>query len=225
MQEGFVETLLLSTKLGICVTICSLIIGLPLAYFFAYSNFRFKSIFQALLNLPLVLPPTVLGFYLLVAFSPTNIIGKFLIENFNIKIAFSFIGILIGSVIYNLPFMTNTLYNGFTQLSESLKEAAYTLGKSKFETLFYVLIPNIKSAIITGMCLTFAHTLGEFGIVLMIGGNVPGKTRVASIAIFDEVEALNYSVANQYSLVLLIASFFLLLIIYSSQKNSRKWIN
>ena len=164
--------------------------------------------------MPLVLPPTVLGFYLLVLFSPNNFPGK-LIENlFNLRLIFSFEGLVVASIIYSMPFMVNPIQAGFENLSSSLKEAAYTLGKSKFQTLTKVLLPNIKSSLLTGIVLSFAHTIGEFGIVLMIGGNIPGKTRVASLAIYDEVESLNYHTANVYALILFSVTFSILLIVF-----------
>jgi molybdate transport system permease protein len=168
--------------------------------------------------MPMVLPPTVLGYYLLVAFSPQNAFGAWLERAFDVRLAFSFTGVLIASIIAGLPFMIQPLQNGFTALPETLREAAYTLGKSKTATFFRVLLPNIKPSIITGIALTFAHCIGEFGIVLMVGGSIPGETRIASIAIYDEVQTMNYTAANQYSLTLFLISFALLIIIYSIKK-------
>jgi molybdate transport system permease protein len=158
-------------------------------------------------------------------FSPNHWFGGFFEHYFKIKFAFSFLGILIGSIIFNLPFMVNALQNGFSNLPISLKEAAYTLGKSRLTTLVKVLIPNIKPAILTGVSLTFAHTLGEFGVILMIGGNIPNKTRVASIAVYDEVQALNFDVANQYAAVLFVLSFGILLMVYLLNSDFAKWRN
>jgi molybdate transport system permease protein len=166
-----------------------------------------------------------LGFYLLIIFSPNHWFGAFFNDYFNIKFAFSFLGILIGSILFNLPFMVNSLQNGFSNLPISLKEASYTLGKSRTSTLFKVLIPNIKPAILTGVSLTFAHTLGEFGVILMIGGNIPNKTRVASIAVYDEFQALNFDLANQYATVLFILSFVILLLVYFINNDFSKWKN
>jgi len=162
-----------------------------------------------------------LGYYLLVAFSPKNAFGAFLERYFDTRLAFTFEGIVIASIIAGLPFMIQPLQNGFTALPESFREASYTLGKSKFETFYRVLLPNIKPSIITGIALSFAHCIGEFGIVLMVGGNIPGETRIASIAIYDQVQALNYKSANQYSFILFIISFVLLTLIYSINKNFR----
>lgn len=136
---------------------------------------------------------------------------------------FSFGGILVASLIFNLPFMVNSIQAGFENLPQSLREASYTLGKSRWQTLRKVLLPNIKPALLTGICLTFAHTIGEFGVILMIGGNIPGKTRVASIAVYDQVEALNFDKANQYALLLFLFSFIILLVIYSVNKEYMKW--
>jgi len=164
--------------------------------------------------MPLVLPPTVLGFYLLIAFSPANGFGKWLDEWLGLRIVFSFEGLVFASVIYSLPFMVHPIQSGFSNLSTSLLEASFMLGKSKMTTLSKVLLPNIKSSLLTGIVLTFAHTIGEFGVVLMIGGNMPGVTKVASIAIYDEVESLNYGAANSYSLVLFGLTFSILLLVY-----------
>jgi len=196
MEQDFLNTLLLTGKLAMLTTLILLIIGLPLAYFLAYNHFRLKPVLEALISMPLVLPPTVLGFYMLVAYSPQNSIGRFLEHTFNLRLAFSFEGILLASVLFSLPFMVQPLQNGFTGIPSSLREASYTLGKSPFTTFVHVLIPNIKPSIITAIAMTFAHCIGEFGVVIMVGGNMPGETRVASIAIYDEVQSLNYETAK-----------------------------
>lgn len=223
MDSAFFATFTLSIKLATLTTLLLIVIGIPVGYFLAYSKLKIKPVFQALVSMPLVLPPSVLGFYLLLLFSPTHWFGGFLEQNFDIRLAFSFSGILVGSVIFNLPFMVNSVQTGFNNLPVSLKEAAYTLGKSRLKTLFKVLIPNIKPALLTGICLTFAHTLGEFGVILMIGGNIPEETRVASIAVYDEVQALNFEVANQYAVWLLIFSFLILLLVYGINREFAKW--
>lgn len=219
MQADFIDTLILTGKLASATTIILLLLGLPVAYALAYSRLRIKVVFEALICMPMVLPPTVLGYYLLVAFSPQNAFGSFLEDFFDIRLAFSFEGILIASIIAGLPFMIQPLQNGLTALPVSYREAAYTLGKSRVNTFFRVLLPNIKPSVITGVALTFAHCIGEFGIVLMVGGNIPGETRIASIAIYEEVQTLNYDVANRYSFVLFITSFVLLSVIYSINKD------
>jgi len=212
------QPLLLSLELSLITTLLLVAIGIPLANFLAFTSFKGKSILESIISLPLVLPPSVLGFYLLVAFSPNHFLGHFLEHYFNLRLVFSFPGLVVGSLIYSLPFMIHPLQAGFQSLPANLKDASYTLGKSKRETLFKVLLPNIKPALITGMVLTFAHTLGEFGVVLMIGGNLQGTTRVASIAIYDSVESLDFHEAHIYSLILLLVSFSILLITYSFNK-------
>src|ERR1035438_8432856 len=209
MDELFCQTFEISIKLALLTTIILFIVGIPTAYFLNYSKFRMKVVLQALISMPLVLPPSVLGFYLLLAFSPNYWFGDYLARFLDIRLAFTFSGILVGSLIYNLPFMVNSLQTGFSNLPQSLKDASYTLGKTRTTTLLKVLIPNIKPAILTGICLTFAHTIGEFGVILMIGGNIPGKTRVASLAVYDEVQALNFTMANRYSLFLFLFSFII----------------
>ena len=221
METDFIDTLLLTAKLATATTGILFLLGLPVAYILAYTRYRIKVIFEALICMPMVLPPTVLGYYVLVAFSPQNGFGRFIEQYFDVRLAFSFEGILIASVIAGLPFMIQPLQSGLASLPASLREASYILGKSRITTFFRVLLPNIKSSTITGISLTFAHCIGEFGIVLMVGGNIPGQTRIASIAIYDEVQTLNYSVANKYSLILFVTSFVLLTIIYSINKGFR----
>jgi molybdate transport system permease protein len=208
------QPIILSLELAAITTLLLFILAVPLAYWLAEKDFRLKPVVSALISMPLVLPPTVLGFYLLVAFSPNNFFGGTIENIFNVRLVFSFEGLIIASIIYSLPFMVNPVQAGFENLSPSLKEASYTLGKSKFQTFTKVLLPNIKPSLLTGIVLSFAHTIGEFGIVLMIGGNIPGKTRVASLAIYDEVEALNYHSANLYALVLFVITFLILLTVY-----------
>lgn len=203
--------ILLTLKLSAIATLILLVISVPLAYWLAYSKKRIKPIIETLVSMPLVLPPTVLGFYLLVAFSPNNFIGALLDEWLGLQLIFSFEGLVLASIIYSLPFMVQPIQSGFANLPQNLSEASYVLGSSKFKTMIKVLLPNIKSSLLTGIVLTFAHTIGEFGVVLMIGGNIPDKTRVASIAIYDEVESLNYTAANQYSLILFSIAFLILL--------------
>ena len=160
---------------------------------------------------------------MLVIYSPRNGFGEWLGRIFDVRLAFTFEGVLIASVIFSLPFMVQPLHNGLRSLPESLREASYTLGKSKMVTFFRVLLPNIKPSIITAVALTFAHSIGEFGIVLMVGGNMPGETRVASIAIYDEVQALNFEAANRYALILFLVSLILLTTIYSVNKKYDSW--
>lgn len=223
MDIHFIVTLWLTLKLAVSTTVILIIIGLPFAYWLTYSRIKFKPLIEALVSVPMVLPPSVIGYYMLVIYSPRNWFGNWLDRIFDVRLAFSFEGILIASVIFSLPFMIQPLHNGLRSLPKSLREASYTLGKSKTLTFFKVLLPNIKPAVITAVALTFAHSIGEFGIVLMVGGNMPGETRVASIAIYDEVQALNFEAANQYALILFLISLALLTIIYSVNKKRDTW--
>jgi molybdate transport system permease protein len=223
MDPQFAQTLWLTLKLAVSTTIILVVIGLPFAYWLAYTKVRIKPLVEALVSMPMVLPPSVIGYYMLVIYSPRNWFGEWLGRVFDVRLAFSFEGVLIASVIFSLPFMIQPLHNGLRSLPDSLREASYTLGKSKSVTFFRVLLPNIKPSIITAVALTFAHSIGEFGIVLMVGGNMPGETRVASIAIYDEVQALNFEAANQYALILFLTSLILLTIIYSINKKYDSW--
>ncbi len=210
--------LFLSLQLASVTTLILLLIGVPIAYFLAYSRNRFKPGFEALVSMPLVLPPSVLGFYLLLALSPQHGVGAWVFAQFDVRLVFSFAGIVIGSVIFSLPFMVQPLQAGFQQLPVSIKEAAHTLGLGRMQTLLRVLLPNMKSAMLSALVLSFAHTIGEFGVVLMIGGNLPGVTKVASIAIYDEVEGLNFAAAHFYSAVLVLISFVVLLLVYIGRR-------
>ena len=204
----------LTLKLAVITSGILFIISIPLAYWLSFSKNKLSLVFESLVSLPLVLPPTVIGFYILILFSPQHYLGQILESYFNVRVVFTFTGLVIGSVFFSLPFMVNPIKSGFQNLPSSLSEASYTLGKSRWETLWKVLLPNIKPSLLTGLVMSFAHTVGEFGVVLMIGGNIPGETKVASIAIFGEAEALNYASANFYSLILVISSFFILLLMY-----------
>jgi molybdate transport system permease protein len=209
------EPLWLTFRLASLTTLILFGLALPLAYWLAYGKFRGRALVEAVIGMPLVLPPSVLGFYLLLAFSPSYAFGAWIEAVFGLRLVFSFPGLVVASVIYSLPFMVYPLQAGLQGLPVSLREASYSLGKSAWTTFFKVLLPNCKSAIMTALVLTFAHTVGEFGVVLMIGGNIPGVTKVASVAIYNEVEALNYPAANQYALVLFVITFVVLLLVYS----------
>lgn len=202
----------LTLKLGALTTITLFIISIPIGYFFARSRWKIKVLFESLLMLPIVLPPTVLGFYFLSYLGPNSIIGSFFLENFNFSFAFSFEGILFGSLIYCLPFMITPITEGFRSIPENLIYSAKTMGKNNINILFNIMIPNIKRSILNGIILTFAHTLGEFGLILMIGGKME-DTRVASIEIYDQMNMLNFEIAERYSLVLLGISFLLIVLI------------
>jgi molybdate transport system permease protein len=218
------SALLLSLKLAITTSIILLLIGLPLARWIAFSKNRFKFIIEALVALPIVLPPTVLGFYLLVALGQRSPLGALWISWTGHPLAFSFAGLVIGSVLYSLPFAVQPFAASFASVDPALLQASATLGASSFRTFRQVVLPLSMSGIITGVVLSFAHTLGEFGVVLMIGGNIPGVTQTVSIAIYDHVEALEYSAANQAALLLLVISFVMLALVYSiNRKVLRVW--
>ena len=204
----------LTLKLAFFTTLILFFIAIPVAAWLSHKKTIFKTIAEVIVSMPLVLPPSVIGFYMLLAFSPGNAFGALLEKWFDARLVFSFEGLLVASVIYSLPFMIHPIQSGLSSLPPSLKEASYSLGKTKFQTLLRVLLPNIKPSLLTGIVLTFAHTIGEFGVVLMIGGNIPGKTRTASVAIYDEVEAFNYHNANVYAVILLVLSFSILFILY-----------
>ncbi|GAB3806720.1 molybdate ABC transporter permease subunit [Spirosoma humi] len=212
------EPIWLTLRLASVTTLLLLLVGVPLAGWLALSRFRAKPLLEALVSLPLVLPPSVVGFYLLLAFSPTSSVGRWLLHTFNLQLVFSFPGLVVASLLYSLPFMVHPIQAGLENLPISWREAAYTLGQSPRRTLWRVLLPNCKPALLTGVVLSFAHTIGEFGLVLMIGGNLPGQTRVASIAIYNEVELLHFDTAHVYAALLLSSSFLILLLVYSLNK-------
>lgn len=216
------EPFWLTFKLAVVTTAILFFIAVPLAYWLSETKTKVKTIAEVIVSMPLVLPPSVIGFYLLLAFSPSQSLGKFLEEHFDLRLVFSFPGLVIASLIYSLPFMVHPIQSGFAGLSPTLKEASFSLGKSKWQTLTKVLLPNIKSSILSGLVLTFAHTVGEFGVVLMIGGNIPGETKVASIAIYDEVESMNYHDANIYAAILFAATFIILLSVYLTNHRLEK---
>ncbi len=213
---------ILTLKLAAITTVILLFISAPLAYFLANTKSKLKPIFESIVALPLVLPPSVLGFYFLLAFADSGFMGAAWSMLFDAKLAFSFSGLVIGSVIFSLPFMTHPLLSGFESMDKNLKDAAKTLGKSSVETFFRVELPIVKSSLITGVVLAFAHTVGEFGVVLMIGGNIDGVSRVASIAIYDKVESFEYAAAHTYSAILFVFSFLTLFVVYKFNKK-RVW--
>lgn len=211
-------------KLAGLTTLILMLLGTPLAWYLSKVKSRYKVILEAVVALPLVLPPTVLGFYLLVLFSPTNAPGKLWMETTGYSLAFSFTGILIGSVIYSLPFVVQPLQKAFEQLGDHLLEAGAMLSANSIDRFFTIVMPMTKASFITAASLGFAHTVGEFGVVLMIGGNIPGETRVLSIALFDHVEALNYGTAHWIAALLLIGSMVLLALIYLLNFNHERSI-
>ncbi len=208
------QPLILTLELALITTAILLMISIPIAYWLVRSKSRLKPFISALVSMPLVLPPTVLGFYFLLAFSPANSFGRWLDEVLGLQLVFSFTGLVVASVLYSLPFMVHPIQSGLSALPESLREAAAVMGKTRWQTLMKVELPNIRTSLLTGIVLAFAHTVGEFGVVLMIGGSIPGQTRVASIAIYDEVEAMNYGAAHFYSAILFIITFCILLTVY-----------
>ncbi|WP_338876362.1 molybdate ABC transporter permease subunit [Spirosoma sp. SC4-14] len=212
------EPIWLTLRLASITTGILLLLGIPLAGWLALSQFQLKPVVETLISLPLVLPPSVVGFYLLLAFSPTSWLGAWLLHTINVQLVFSFEGLVIASLLYSLPFMVHPIQAGLENLPASWREVAYTLGQSPTRTLWRVLLPNCKPALLTGIVLSFAHTIGEFGLVLMIGGNLPGQTRVASIAIYDEVELLHFESAHTYAALLLGISFLVLLLVYGINK-------
>lgn len=214
---------LLSFKLAFISTIILFFICLPLAYIIARSEFKLKPIIESIISLPLVLPPSVLGFYILIFLSPYSFLGEFMQKHFDIRLVFNFTGLVIASCIYSLPFMFSPILSGFKSLPNSLIEASYSLGKGKITTLFKVAMPNIKPSLLSAIIISFAHTLGEFGVILMIGGSIEGETKVASIAIYDAVEILDYKLAHIYSGVMLAISFTVLFLVYFiNQKIEKK---
>lgn len=200
---SFWQPLVLSLELAAVTTAVLLVVGLPLAYWLAFSPSRLRPFAHAVVSLPLVLPPTVLGFYLLMLLGPAGPIGRWVESVLGTRLVFSFPGLVIGSVFYSLPFMVQPIEGALAALPPSLAEAAWVLGKSRWQTFWHVLLPNVRPAVLTASLLSFAHTIGEFGVVLMIGGSIPGRTRVASIALFAEVEAMNYAAAHRHALILL----------------------
>jgi molybdate transport system permease protein len=216
------QPLWLSLRLALITTTILLVLAIPLGYWLAYSRQRWKIAAEAVISLPMILPPTVLGFYLLLAFSPSQGFGRWLDHHFNIRLAFSFPGLVIASLFYSLPFTVNPIVAGFRTLPADLRNASRTLGKSDWTTLVRILLPNIRASLITGAVLSFAHTIGEFGVVMMIGGGIPGQTRVASVALYDEVQSMNTGAANRYALVLLAFSFIILLLVYGINQQAVK---
>jgi molybdate transport system permease protein len=205
-----VEAIWLSLQLAALTTAVLLLAGLPLAYWLAVTRWRLKFLLEAIIVLPMILPPTVLGFYILIALGPLSPIGRAYEAMAGKSLAFSFEGLLLASILYSLPFAVRPFTAAFVGVDRRLMEASWCLGVSRLRTFFRVAFPLSWAGILTGAILSFAHTLGEFGVVLMVGGNIPGITRTVSISIYDEVQALNYSRAAMTSLVLLGSSFLAL---------------
>lgn len=209
-------------KLALVTTLVLLLICTPLAWWLARTTWRFKYLLDAVLALPLVLPPTVLGFYLLLALAPSGPIGGLLQSVGGQPLAFTFTGLVIGSVVYSLPFVIQPLQTAFSMIDRRALEVAATLGASPVDRFWSVVVPLAKPGFITATVLGFAHTLGEFGVVLMIGGNIPGETRVASIAIYEHVESVEYAQAHGLAAVLLGVSLLLLIVVYRYNRQSTR---
>lgn len=208
-------------KLASLTAAALLVIGLPIAYWLAYSTWRWKFVVESIVALPLVLPPTVLGFYILVAIGPHSPIGRFYADLVGHPLPFTFEGLLLASILYSLPFAVQPFATAFEQVDRKLIEASWTLGLSKVRTFFKLILPLSTAGLITGAVLSFAHTLGEFGVVLMVGGNIEGVTRTVSIDIYDEVQALNYAGAAKTAAFLLVISYLVLLLVYAM--NRKVW--
>ena len=209
------QTLWLTLQLAFTVSVLLLLIGLPIAYWTAFSRWRWKFLVEAVVALPIVLPPTVLGFYVLVALGPRSPLGRWWISLTGHTLAFTFTGLVIGSVLYSLPFAVQPFATSFAAVDRKLIAASSTLGASSLRTFLRVIAPLSASGLFAGAALSFAHTMGEFGVVLMVGGNIPGSTRTVSIDIYDRVQASDYAGANQTALVLLMVCFVLLAMVYS----------
>lgn len=216
ISESDISALATTIKLASVSTLLLLLISIPLAWWLSRTSWRFKFIVEAFIALPLVLPPTVLGFYLLIMFNPNSFLGTGFATLTGTTLAFSFSGLVIGSIIYSLPFVVQPLQNSFESIDATVIETASTLGANSIERLRSVIVPASSPGLITASVLGFAHTLGEFGVVLMIGGNIPGETKVASISIYEHVESLSYGEAHKLSAVLLGFSLVLLMLVYAN---------
>lgn len=211
----------LTLRLGVLVSGILFFVGLPLAYWITYTRWRWKFLVEAVVGLPIVLPPTVLGFYLLIILGPRGFPGRMWQSLTGHSLAFTFEGLVIGSIVYSLPFAVQPFAASFETVDRRLLSASAVLGATKLRTFFRIILPLSISGLVTGVALSFAHTLGEFGVVLMLGGNIPRVTRTVSIDIYDKVQALDYAAANQTALVLLLISFLLLSIVYAF--NRHRW--
>src|SRR5436309_5357687 len=216
------QTFRLTLALAVSVSFILLLLGLPIAYWIAFSRWRWKFLVEAIVALPIVLPPTVLGFYVLVALGPRSPLGRWWIALTGHTLAFTFSGLVIGSILYSLPFAVQPFAASFAGVDRKLMAASATLGASPLRTFVRVVLPLSVPGLITGTALSFAHTMGEFGVVLMVGGNIPGVTRTVSIDIYDQVQASNYAAANQTALLLLVICFGMLSVVYGL--NRRTWL-
>ena len=208
-------------QLATLTALILLMVGLPIAYWLTFSRWRWKFVVESVVALPLVLPPTVLGFYILVAIGPHSPIGRLYTDLIGHPLPFTFEGLLLASVLYSLPFAVQPFASAFDQVDRRVLEASWTLGVSRLATFFRLMLPLSSAGVVTGFVLSFAHTLGEFGVVLMVGGNIGGETRTVSIDIYDEVQALNYAGAAKTALFLLVISYAVLLTVYAM--NRKVW--
>ena len=213
---------LLSFKLAGVTTLILFILALPLSWWLSQTHSKSKPVFEAVTALPIVLPPSVLGFYILVVLSPNSAVGGFFEDLLGVKLVFSFTGLVVASCFYSLPFMVQPLQSGFEGLNKHMLEASYLAGKSKLQTLWHIALPNIKPSLVTALIITFAHTVGEFGVVLMVGGSIPGETKVASVAIYEMVEVMEYGKAHIYSGLMVLMSFVVLLSVYIFNHKQKK---
>ncbi|MFT7880241.1 MAG: molybdate ABC transporter permease subunit [Sulfurimonas sp.] len=216
------EPFLLSFKLAGLTTLILFVISLPLAWYLSQTRSKVKPFVEAVTALPIVLPPSVLGFYILWALSYNSPVGAFFEEMFGIKLVFNFTGLVIASCFYSLPFMVQPMQSGFEALNRNMLDASYICGQGKWMTLLKVALPNIKPALMTAVIVTFAHTVGEFGVVLMVGGSIPGETKVASVAIYEMVEIMDYRSAHIYSAIMVTISFVVLLGVYIFNRKQNK---
>src|SRR5580692_4469828 len=214
------QTFRLTLELAFTVSAILFLIGLPIAYWIAFSRWRWKFLVEALVALPIVLPPTVLGFYLLVALGSRSPLGRWWQSLTGHTLAFTFTGLVIGSILYSLPFAVQPFAASFSSVDQKLLAASATLGASPLRTFFRVVVPLSVPGLVTGVALAFAHTMGEFGVVLMIGGNIPGVTRTVSIDIYDQVQASNYAAANSTALLLLVFCFVVLTVVYGLNRRT-----
>ncbi len=213
---------LLSFKLAGLTTLILFVIALPLAWYLSQTRSKIKPFLEAVTALPIVLPPSVLGFYILWALSHNSPVGAFFEETFGVKLVFNFTGLVIASCFYSLPFMVQPMQSGFESLNKNMLDASYICGQGKWMTILKVALPNIKPALMTAIIVTFAHTVGEFGVVLMVGGSIPGETKVASVAIYEMVEIMDYKTAHIYSGIMVILSFLVLLGVYLFNRKQNK---
>ncbi len=208
----------LSFKLAFLTTFILFVLSLPFAWWLSNTNSKLKPVFETITALPIVLPPSVLGFYILWAFSYNSPLGAFLEDSLGVKLVFSFSGLVVASCIYSLPFMVQPLQAGFEKLDKHMLESSYISGKGKLQTLFRVALPNMKPSLLSAIIITFAHTVGEFGVVLMVGGSIPEETKVASVAIYEMVEVMDYEMAHIYSGIMVAISFSVLVSVYIFNK-------